>query len=120
MASVISLLYFFYQTGIVANNIYSFYSFTNLVYPHLKKYGNKIPYDDLETVYNNIYKVYSEQVNMLVLNKLPNKKSFKSKFINIYNSWSNSEFESKVKKNITDDSDLWVDLYTQKLVSEKF
>ena len=105
MASVISLLYFFYQSGIVANNVYSFYSFTCLMYPYIKKYGNRIPYDDLETVYQNICKIYSTKVDSFITNKFVNNKSFRS--------------HNKPKLEDPLDSDLWVDLYTQKIISEK-
>lgn len=86
MATIISLLYFVYQSGIAASNVYSFLTFARMMYPYVKDYGDRIPYDDLETVYRRIIKIYRKKVREMT------------------------------PLTIDDDTDTWLDLDTSEMI----
>lgn len=56
-----SFLLYIYKTSIIATNVYSFYTFVQHVSPYIQQYKDKIPYDDLESVYNKIIYILAKK-----------------------------------------------------------
>ena len=107
MASVISLLYYVYQTGIAAQNFYSFMTFIDVMYPYIKHYGDKIPYDDLETIYKQMLIVCEKKYNLIITDNDSYLNKFRQDFKNVKNKYyTNTSFEDN------DDPYTWIDMST--------
>ena len=107
MASILCVLYYVYKTGIVASNMYSFMTFSKVMYPYVKEFGDRIPYQDIEQVKEKIIQTYYEKVFPVLTDKM---KKITGK------TGSEFTFPSNFVLGTSEIDDSWVDLKTHRCV----
>lgn len=116
MASLLCVLYYVYKTGIVASNVYSFVAFSKVMYPYVKDFGDRIPYDDIETVKHKIIQTYYDKVQPSLSDKMRLVDKIPKSLCQIGQKTNPFTFPSNFKFTSSDIDDSWIDLKTHECV----